>query len=114
MWKRTIQTLILSLEIISPGCSSSSTQPVVPSEASQEAAIEQSINRLPEDDRAVAKQQRFCAVMEKERLGQRDTPIKVVIGERSVFVCCDGCASEAKRNPDKTLDTLANLLRDHQ
>ncbi|MCX7423939.1 MAG: hypothetical protein NT013_31025 [Planctomycetia bacterium] len=114
MWKRTIQTLILSLEIISLGCSSSSTQPVVPSEASQEAAIEQSINRLPEDDRTAAKRQRFCAVMEKERLGQRDTPIKVVIGERSVFVCCDGCVSDAKQNPKKTLDTLAKVLSGHR
>ena len=30
-------------------------------------------------------------------------PIKVMLGDRMVFVCCDACIEELKANPDKYL-----------
>jgi hypothetical protein len=33
-------------------------------------------------------------------------PIKVMIGDRPVFVCCEACIEELKTNPDKYLAKL--------
>jgi hypothetical protein len=55
-----------------------------------------------EDQRQVAEQE-FCAIMSDHRLGSMGAPVKVLLNDQSVFVCCKQCEKKALANPDKTL-----------
>ncbi len=57
-------------------------------------------------DRAAALAQRTCPVT-GDVLGEMDTPIKVRIRGRDVFICCKGCEKKLKKNPEKYLQKLA-------
>jgi hypothetical protein len=46
--------------------------------------------------------QRVCPVS-GEPLGSAGTPIKVLLGARSAYLCCEGCLKEVRANPDKFL-----------
>lgn len=62
----------------------------------------------PEDQRLVAAQE-YCAVMEDSRLGSMGPPIKVMVKDVPVFVCCKGCQKKATADPDKTLAKVEEL-----
>lgn len=62
----------------------------------------------PDDQRLVAAQE-FCAVMEDSRLGAMGPPIKVLVKDQPVFVCCKGCQKKALADPDKTLAKVEEL-----
>jgi hypothetical protein len=64
---------------------------------------------LAEDDRELAEAQGFCPIMVKSRLGAMGTPIKVMVNDQPVFVCCSGCSKKAVANPEKTLAVVAEL-----
>jgi hypothetical protein len=71
--------------------------------AADEADIKAERAKLsPEDQRLVAEQE-FCAVMDDHRLGSMGTPVKVLLNDKAVFVCCKQCEKKALANPDKTL-----------
>ncbi len=38
-----------------------------------------------------------------EELGSMGEPVAVTVGDRSVYVCCRGCAKRAEADPAKTL-----------
>ena len=65
--------------------------------------------KLSDEDRPLAEAQGYCAVMAKEPLGSMGPPIKLMINEQPVFVCCKGCVKKAKSNPDKTLAEVEEL-----
>ena len=48
-------------------------------------------------------------IQQGERLGTMGVPIKLVIKDQPVFVCCAGCKRSAEKNPEKTLATLEKL-----
>jgi hypothetical protein len=50
-------------------------------------------------DQAAINAQRFCPVSRKP-LGAMGGPIKVTRGDRSVFLCCQGCLGKVTANPD--------------
>jgi hypothetical protein len=50
--------------------------------------------------------QKTCPVS-GEGLGSMGTPIKVMRGERSVFLCCPQCVRKVEAEPDKFLGTTA-------
>jgi YHS domain-containing protein len=56
-------------------------------------------------DRAAAKKQGSCPVT-GEKLGSMGTPHKATVKGRTVFLCCDGCESRLKKDPDKYLAQL--------
>ena len=64
--------------------------------------------KLSAADRSVAEAQGYCAVT-AEPLGSMGPPLKLLINEQPVFVCCKGCEKKAKSNPDKTLAKVAEL-----
>jgi hypothetical protein len=37
------------------------------------------------------------------------TPLKIMIKDEPVFLCCKGCLGKALSDPDKTLKALAEL-----
>lgn len=63
---------------------------------------------LSSEDRPLAESQGYCAV-NSEPLGSMGTPVKLVLNEKAVFVCCKGCEKRAKANPEKTLAKVAEL-----
>ena len=38
-------------------------------------------------------------------------PEKIMLKDQPVFLCCDGCVAKAKANPEKTLATVAELIK---
>jgi len=78
-------------------------------DAAAEAKVSAALNKLSAADRPLAEAQKFCAVMNHQRLGSMGTPIKFEIKGEPVFVCCAGCKSKALKNPDETLAKVATL-----
>jgi hypothetical protein len=85
------------------GCTSASNPP-------REDRIAHNLAQLDAADRAVAKQQKFCAVETENELGSMGVPVKVMIKGKPVFLCCNGCRKTAEAEPDKVL-ARANQLR---
>ena len=56
-------------------------------------------------DRLLAERQKTCPVT-KMALGSMGTPIKVLVGDRDVFICCEGCREKLLENADEFLATL--------
>ena len=77
----------------------------------QEAKIQANLSKLSPADRKAAEEQKFCAVQTKNRLGAMGAPVKITIKGQPVFLCCDDCVAEAKANPDKTLASVAGLIK---
>jgi hypothetical protein len=105
--KRTALIAILRLAsiacIATAGCSKPDPAdvPAEPkAESSESAGTEES--KLSAADQALADAQKVCPVTD-EALGSMGSPIKVMLGDRAVFVCCDACIEELKANPDKYL-----------
>ncbi len=73
------------------------------------AETEATFAKLSPADRRVAKAQGFCAVMADNPLGSMGTPIKIMVKDQPVFLCCAGCRRKALANPDRTLATAAEL-----
>ena len=117
--RTTIGMLCMSL-VTTFGCSDGgsptpSSTPVAPTtsavtESKEDPKIEAALNELPEEDRALAKAQKFCAVAgEKGRLGSMGKPVKIMVEGQPVFLCCDGCEEEAQKNPQETLAKVEKL-----
>jgi hypothetical protein len=73
------------------------------------AKIKANLAKLSEEDRELAQAQGFCPVMVKNRLGVMGPPLKVMVNDQPVFVCCKGCERKALANPDRTLQIVAHL-----
>lgn len=77
----------------------------------EEAKIAANLARLSPADRKLAEAQGFCAVQMKNRLGSMGAPVKVMVNEQPVFVCCNGCRENALASPDQTLANVATLKK---
>jgi hypothetical protein len=75
----------------------------------EELQIRAALEQLDPADQKLAEEQKFCAVESENRLGSMGKPIKVMVKDQPVFICCKGCAKEAKADPDKTLATVKKL-----
>jgi YHS domain-containing protein len=56
-------------------------------------------------DAAMIKRQARCPVMD-EPLGSMGQPIKVMIGDKPIFLCCKGCIKKIQAEPAKYLATV--------
>lgn len=74
-----------------------------------EAELQQALAKLSPDDRKVAVEQGYCANERKSKLGSMGTPLKVMVKDRAVFVCCVQCSKRVLENPDDTLKTVDAL-----
>jgi Cu(I)/Ag(I) efflux system membrane fusion protein len=80
-----------------------------PIESPKDQKIGEELARLSPADRALAEQQRFCVVSQESRLGSMGKPVKIKVGNETVFLCCEGCEDSAKENPAATLARLKEL-----
>lgn len=69
-----------------------------------------SVNVVPltEADRPLIERQRICPVMDA---GLRDhgTPIKLLVNNQPLYLCCEGCIEEVQKNPQHYVNKLAQL-----
>jgi hypothetical protein len=75
----------------------------------KEATIRANLAKLPEKDRKLAEAQKWCAVDTDDRLGAMGAPVKILIRDQPVFLCCKNCIGQARKNPDKTLARVKEL-----
>ena len=89
--------------------SSASAESSTAAQKEQAATIKANLAQLSEEDRELAVAQGYCAVMVKNPLGAMGPPVKVMIKDEPVFLCCEGCERKALADPKKTLATVENL-----
>jgi hypothetical protein len=75
----------------------------------EELQIKAALEQLDPADQKLAEAQKFCAIEPENRLGAMGKPIKVMVKDQPVFLCCKGCEKAAKADPDKTLATVKKL-----
>jgi hypothetical protein len=75
----------------------------------EEAKVATALGRLAPEDRALAEEQRYCAVEPENRLGLMGPPVKVLVNDQPVFLCCKSCKTTALAEPDKTLAKVQQL-----
>lgn len=73
-----------------------------------------SVVRLTEADRPLVERQRMCPVMEDTELGAHGAPIKLLVGNQTLFVCCEGCVEEVKKSPRQFLENSAKAQANRQ
>ncbi len=76
-----------------------------------EKKISAAMAKLSASDREQAEAQRFCPMMVRTRLGSTGKPIKIEVAGESVFICCKGCADDAKDGGQATLKTVSKLKK---
>lgn len=92
-----------------PTANGPTSQRPVPLTQEQVAKIEANLARLSPEDRQLVEAQVFCPIMVRNRLGIMGPPMKVMIKDQPVFVCCKGCVRKALANPEATLARVAQL-----
>ena len=60
---------------------------------------------LSAEDQALADKQKVCVVGDGP-LGSMGHPVKVMIGDRAVFLCCEHCRGPLEKDPEKFLAKL--------
>lgn len=96
--------LFVSLFVSAPGCGENGPPP-----PDKEAKIKAALGQLDPADRKLAEEQKFCAVQTKKRLGSMGKPVKVMVKDQPVFLCCESCQKTAQKDPDQTLATVERL-----
>jgi Cu(I)/Ag(I) efflux system membrane fusion protein len=89
------------------GSGGSTVRPSTPEDT--DATITQALARLSADDRKTAEKQKYCPILPDNRLGVMGVPLKIVIDNQPVFLCCSGCTKEARENPKETLAKVMKL-----
>jgi Cu(I)/Ag(I) efflux system membrane fusion protein len=85
----------------------STVRPSTPEDS--EATMTQALARLSADDRKIAEKQQFCPILSDNKLGAMGVPVKVMLENQPVFLCCDGCKKQAQDHPQETLAKVQKL-----
>jgi hypothetical protein len=103
--------LVLGLSIPLAGCQGGDKKTASPAADApgEEAEIEAALAKLPPEDRKLAQEQKFCVVESEHRLGSMGKPVKILVKDQPVFLCCGGCKKSALKDPEKTLATVKDL-----
>lgn len=94
--------LPLAAMFLAAGCAKENA---APGDAPAATATDDAETKLSAEDQALVDAQKICPVG-KQELGSMGTPIKVMLGDRPVFVCCEGCREPLLAEPDKYLANL--------
>jgi hypothetical protein len=74
-----------------------------------DAKIKANLAKLSAADRKLAEAQKWCVIEDENRLGSMGVPLKILVKNQPVFLCCKGCTKEALAEPDKTLAKVKEL-----
>lgn len=75
----------------------------------KDADIKANLAKLAPEDRKLAEEQKFCVVESDTRLGAMGVPLKIMVKDQPVFLCCKNCIKQAQDDPEKTLAKLKEL-----
>lgn len=70
--------------------------------ASSSNSMQISVTSATQADAALIAKQKVCPVMD-EPLGSMGNPIKVMVGDKPIFLCCRGCIKKIEAEPAKYL-----------
>ncbi len=98
-----------ALEMAQPQSETAHLQPAQPSE-DETKAVEEALSKLSAADRLLAEKQKICPVTGMP-LGSMGVPIKVIVGDRPVMICCEGCRETLLAEPEKHLGNLRQEVR---
>jgi len=113
-----LAALVLLVPLVLAGCSGSDkgTAPAGEGKRATKAPpaahadeVKAEREKLSPEDRALVDAQEWCAINTTERLGSMGPPLKVMVNDQPVFICCKGCRKKALADPDMTLATVADL-----
>ena len=108
---RPWMTGLVSALFVFSGCSqpaATTTTPATPpppAAAAADSETTSALAKLSEADRAAALKQDGCPVT-GEKLGSMGAPPKVTVEGKEVFLCCEGCEEELRKEPAKYLAKL--------
>lgn len=77
--------------------------------ADEAKSIAANLAKLSPDDRKLAETQKYCPIHPEDPLGSMGVPVKIVLKDQPVFLCCKECIEKAKSAPDKTLAKVKEL-----
>ena len=63
-----------------------------------EDKIKTNLDKLSERERREVETQRYCPYMPTVRLGAKGPPIKILVDDKPVYVCCKGCEKAALKD----------------
>jgi hypothetical protein len=106
--RSVLAALFVAVPLALAGCGAPPA-PAPDKRGEAEGNIRQALDQLPREDRVLAEAQKFCAVEGENRLGSMGTPVKVIINDEPVFLCCKNCKKRALQNPGKTLARVKEL-----
>jgi Cu(I)/Ag(I) efflux system membrane fusion protein len=75
----------------------------------EDAKILAVLAKLSRADRRLAETQGYCPVLQTNRLGSMGMPAKITVKGQPVFLCCSGCAKEAREHADRTLERVGRF-----
>lgn len=88
------------------GCGDTAAPPAASSsESVQMTPADHEKPKLSPEDQALADKQKNCPVG-GEALGSMGTPVKMMVGDRAVFLCCESCRGAVEKDPEKYLAKL--------
>jgi hypothetical protein len=93
------------LAAIAAGCGKDSGSGNPKAHAPASGAPEDPFAALGTEDARLARAQRTCPVSSDE-LGAMGTPVKIIVKDRTVFLCCEGCREKILADPDTYLAKL--------
>jgi Cu(I)/Ag(I) efflux system membrane fusion protein len=86
------------------------TTEVAPSMTEDEdAKIHAVLAKLSRVDQRLAEAQGYCPILQSNRLGTMGLPVKILLKDQPVFLCCKACMRQAQAQPDRTLARAAEL-----
>ena len=72
-----------------------------------------SVVPLTESDQLGVQQQRVCPVMDAA-IGEHGQPVKLVVGNKALYVCCEGCIEQVRRHPRPVLTKAARAVAENR
>ena len=93
--------------LIALGCADNAS--LQKSAIDKQARIKANLEKLDPADLKLVQEQKYCPIMPEKQLGEMGKPIKVMVNDQPVFVCCGRCEKAAKANPDEALESLKKL-----
>jgi Cu(I)/Ag(I) efflux system membrane fusion protein len=84
-----------------------SAKPSLP--ADPDAKVKAALDKLSDADRRLADAQGTCPIQRGSRLGSMGVPVKLVLHQQPVFICCSACEPKAKGDPTATLKQVDDL-----
>lgn len=78
--------------------------------AISKSPLQIAVVRLTDADRAGIARQAVCPVM-GTKLGEHGTPLKVLVGSHTLYLCCKGCLPRVQKNPEAYLPKTAAVAR---